>query len=54
MLEINTQKLQTLLLHVDEKVITVYFRPSLVFLKTIVIDKIIDTGYSLRHPSFPL
>lgn len=53
MLEINTQKLQTLLLHVDEKVITVYFHPSLVFLKTIVSDKI-NTGYSLRHPSFPL
>ena len=52
MLEINTQKWQTLLLHVDEKRITVYFHPILVFIKTIVTP--LNTGYSLSHPSFPL
>ena len=52
MLEINTQKLQTLLLHVDEKKITVYFHATLVLIKAIVTP--LNAGYFLCHPSLPL
>jgi len=51
MLEINTQKPHTLLPHVDEKIITVYFHPSLVFIKTIVTP--LNTGYSPVILHFP-